>query len=437
MGSTLYFQADDGVNGSELWKSDGTAAGTVLVKDIQPGSPGSGPSYLTAVGSTLYFQADDGVNGKELWKSDGTAAGTVMVRDIRPGGSGSEPSYLTTVGSTLYFRASTSTTGMELWKSDGTAAGTVMVKDIRPGYSSSEPAYITALENKVFFSANDGLNGTELWTSDGTAGGTVLVKDICPGSYYSDPYKLTVVGNTLYFLAKYQGFPSKSGLFKSDGTAAGTILIMDGYIPSLIGAGSRHLWFSGFLSSSHGRELLITDGTTAGTRMVADVNPGPPSSNPTIFPLSSGKLFFSAEHQTSGRELWCIDPGATAQPVGSGRSTVGAPPALRATDPVLGSTMTVTLDGAPSGTAGYLLLCPPAPQPYDLGNGYLAYVDPTFIFFFSGLKPNTQGKASLFLPVPNVPALDGYRFMLQAWVGPTGSPYGIDFSNGVYLTLGI
>jgi ELWxxDGT repeat protein len=86
LGNTLFFSANEGVNGRELWKSDGTAAGTVLVKDINLTNPfGSSPSNLTAVGSTLYFTADEGVNGRELWKSDGTAAGTVLVRDIFPG----------------------------------------------------------------------------------------------------------------------------------------------------------------------------------------------------------------------------------------------------------------------------------------------------------------------------------------------------------------
>nr|NCS42022.1 hyalin [Microcystis aeruginosa BS13-10] len=158
-----FFNANDGVNGEELWKSDGTAAGTVLVKDIRPGYSGFGPRYLTAVGNTLFFTADDGVNGTELWKSDGTAAGTVLVKDIRPGLSTSYPFSLTAVGNTLYFRAYDGVNGYELWKSDGTAAGTVLVKDILPGPIGSNPNYLTAVGNTLFFTANDGVNGWELW----------------------------------------------------------------------------------------------------------------------------------------------------------------------------------------------------------------------------------------------------------------------------------
>jgi ELWxxDGT repeat protein len=95
----------------------------VLVKDIYPGTGNSYPSNLTDVNGVLYFTAYDGTNGTELWKSDGTAAGTVLVY---PGGD-SSPSNLTNVNGVLYFTADDGTNGRELWKSDGTTAGTVMV----------------------------------------------------------------------------------------------------------------------------------------------------------------------------------------------------------------------------------------------------------------------------------------------------------------------
>jgi ELWxxDGT repeat protein len=139
-----------------------------MVKDIYSGSNASiYPYELTAVGNTLYFGANDGTNGDELWMSDGTASGTVMVKDIYSGSSWSAPQELTAVGNTLYFSAVDGTNGVELWKSDGTASGTVMVKDIYSGSTSSSPYYLTAVGNTLYFGANDGTNGDELWKCDG------------------------------------------------------------------------------------------------------------------------------------------------------------------------------------------------------------------------------------------------------------------------------
>src|SRR5262245_24558144 len=190
VGTTVFFVASTPQTGYELWKSDGTEAGTVLVKEIWPGSTGSFPDSLVDVDGTLFFTAGDGVAGRELWKSDGTKAGTVRVKDIRPGPLGSSPGGLVDANGTLFFMADDGVTGQGLWKSDGTEAGTTLVADIAPGPGSPFPAAGVTLTNAngtVFFLADDGTTGIEVWRSDGTMDGTTLVKDIAPGPGSSFP----------------------------------------------------------------------------------------------------------------------------------------------------------------------------------------------------------------------------------------------------------
>lgn len=236
MGNTVYFIANDGVHGTELWRSDGTDAGTMLVKDIYPGN-GSGVSYfgLTVYRDNLYFAANDGVSGYELWRSDGTETGTVRVKDIHFGSGGSvpylgsfysyAPLYSSVFTEALYFTALDDVHGRELWRTDGTEAGTYMVADIATvKTSASNPSEIVTISGVHYFTAFDGFR-TDLWRSDGTGNGTYRVKEISPGVVGG----LIAVGNTLYFHADDEVHGAE--LWKSDGTENGTVLVKDTAVP--------------------------------------------------------------------------------------------------------------------------------------------------------------------------------------------------------------
>ena len=183
VGSTLYFQANDGTNGYELWKSDGTGLGTVMVKNINPGGGGDGPDQLIAVGSTIYFRADNGTNGWELWKSDGTEAGTVMVKEINTAGDSLVGDEFAAVGSTLYFGAYDNANDYELWKSDGTAAGTTMVENIDPA-GSSFATFLKSHGDRLYFMAVIDEDEFAIYLSDGTEAGTMRIPGPSGNSYF-------------------------------------------------------------------------------------------------------------------------------------------------------------------------------------------------------------------------------------------------------------
>jgi len=315
MGNTLYFSASGPNAGRELWKSDGTATGTVLVKDIRPGCNGSSLRHLTAGASTLYFAATDDDNGNELWKSDGTAVGTVLVKDIDSGQltSGgprsSAPADLTLVGSTLFFTARTQANGHELWMSDGTTTGTLLVADIRAGAGGSNPHSLGAFKGKVFFAADNSSIGSELWSSDGTSTGTALVADLRPGSFGSDPSELTVLGSQLFFTAL-----TSAGieLWKTDGSNKGTVLVRDIFTgigssaPGGLTVVGDTLYFAAN-SIITGRELWKTDGTISGTTLVKDINTKTVAANSWpawLVAISETELVFAADDGSNGTELW-------------------------------------------------------------------------------------------------------------------------------------
>ncbi len=328
MNGKIYFTGIDftGATGHELWVTDGTDAGTQLVKDIYSGTTSSQPRGLFVFNNNVYFFAKTSTDGVELWKSDGTSGGTVEVKDINPGSGNSYNSNYTSFfanNNILYFDANDGTDGVELWKTDGTSGGTVMVKDINPGSVASNAENFTALGTNVIFSATDATNGTELWKTDGTTAGTVLVDDIVSGPGSSSPSQFVVFQNKVFFTTGAIGVSMK--LYSTDGTSSGTTLVKSfglggTAILSLNAIINNKLFFTGS-SITAGAELWSTDGTSSGTALFDDINPGMQSSVPIFIPdftslvqsgtittqLFNGKAFFIANDGTHGQELWITD----------------------------------------------------------------------------------------------------------------------------------
>ena len=307
MDGQMYFAGDNEGMGIELWKTDGTAMGTVLVADINP-LEDSDPSWLAAGNGLLFFRANDGTSGDEVWVTDGTAAGTRLTRDIHPGADGSHPEHIGVMDGIAYFMADDGTNGSELWRSDGTPEGTFMVMDINPGAGSSSPHWHTVLGAWVYFRADDGQHGDELWRTDGTT--TELVKDINPGIEGSSPERFVVMGDRIYFPANTAAFGAE--LWTSDGTEAGTFMVKD---VNTAGDGApKHVTVVGdqvFFAAENGlqgAELWASDGTMAGTRLVKDIWVGDAPSLPTNLVAAGSRLFFSANDGTQeGTALWKSD----------------------------------------------------------------------------------------------------------------------------------
>ena len=209
----LYFTANNGETGNELFVSDGTAEGTRLAANLNPGENIHFFDGLVEFNDKLYFKANDGIHGDGLFVSDGTAEGTRLAANLNPGksndgsGRGSAPDNFVEFNDKLYFTADDGVHGDELFVSDGTPEGTQLAVDLYPGensygYSNSSfPRNFVEFNDQLYFTADDGVHGNELFVSDGTAEGTQLVADIRTYSYSSSPYELTVVSNELFFRA--------------------------------------------------------------------------------------------------------------------------------------------------------------------------------------------------------------------------------------------
>lgn len=319
-GRELLFRGAD----SSAWWSDGTPGG-VFRLGSSGGSAPANPAGFARLDAQVCFVAS-GPQGRELWRTDGTPSGTSPVADIAPGAADANPFGLTVAGRALLFSASDTPFDTELWRSDGSAAGTRRVRDINPGPGASLPSYFAALPSGVaVFIADDGRHGFEPWRTDGTEPGTFSLGDLRPGGDSSvDPSaeprrRFAVAGRWAYFVAD-DGLHGLE-LWRTDGSVDHTELVRDlvagagGAFPSAtsgsLGAVGPLLLFTAY-SPDYGWELWRSDGSTAGTRLLQDIDPGPASANPGGFTPAGAAVYFAADQRETGNELWAVARSALA-----------------------------------------------------------------------------------------------------------------------------
>jgi ELWxxDGT repeat protein len=314
----LFFSTNDVQLGVEPWTTDGTAAGTHLIKDINPqtADADSSPDEFVSFAGRLAFVADNGVAGRELWISDGTSSGTKLLADINPGAASSNPNHLFSANGVLYFFATDASGTSKFFRLASPTASLEQLAVLSP--VPSVPGYClkdggVAIGTQIFFAATDGVSGLELWTSDGTAQGTHLTADIATGVGDSIPCELTVMGNRVYFSAfGLQG----NELWTSDGTSSGTFQVADiapgnaSSSPNGLFAFNGNLFFSAD-DTLHGQELWMSNGTTAGTVLAADIVPGATASYALPLGVINGRLLLETlvtpDLTSYAIQLWSTD----------------------------------------------------------------------------------------------------------------------------------
>ena len=303
--SGLVFSAATPGAGVELWRCDGPNGPVVSLGDLNPGLADSEPEDLTAFQGELWFVADDGIHGRELWKTDGTPSGTQLAIDLLPGPEGffSGPTtlrdgYLAVLGAQLILARRTSTLGLEMWATDGTPGGTQFLVDCGPGGFAPPtllPHTHAVAGGRLFFGADVAFGDDGLWVTDGTPAGTqrlAIAKEV----------EWIVADGARVFAVT--GSNTQRRLYVSDGTLSGTTLLAHPSFPISQPSTSPGIVHQGVLyfgaetenlpGGNLGTELCRSDGTFAGTVLEKDIQPGSSSSQPAEFQLFDGKLYMVA-----------------------------------------------------------------------------------------------------------------------------------------------
>ncbi len=414
------FRAETAAAGAEPWVTDGTAAGTVSLGDLMPGTQGAWPRALGELAEGLLFQAfSPRLPGHVLWITNGTRSGTRELVTIAADGLGVIDEVVTLSDELMLFVCA-DLAATTLWRTDGTAANTQVIAR----YSGSGvPRLHAAAGDHVLGEWLYGVGERELFVTDGTPNGTGIV-DLMPGSNGSYPVNFTAIGDRVVFVARdpllgrelfvaggspfgvqrfTNGFPPGGGTFsvneiaslgdfavfvsedvaggnyrfwRTDGTQAGTVTI-DQNLPTdiarlcdkLTGAGDLAFFWTR-PQGSPGYELWVTDGTPQGFRSLRAAMPGESAPGPyesDLHPIGDGThVVFERVDAVHGHELWVSD-GTVA---GTRVLTDSAPGVLESTPYGMTRVGNRMLFAADDGTTG---VEPHAVDLFDVGGSWVAH----------------------------------------------------------------
>lgn len=319
------FIANDGVHGREPWVSDGTEAGTQMLKDVFVGASGSMPQitgyslgeykFLIKAGANAYFLADDG-NGVRLWATDGTTAGTRRVS-----ATAALPTFAwTEFNGQLYYFASSVSQGVQLWRSNGTATGTNLILQTAPYPYDWLPNFLGKTAQYLFLSPDEGGSGAKLRRTNGEMTGAPLIGSYLINAIFTEnevayqwpgQFKSTnSVNDKLIFSV------NSNQLWASNGSGSGTSMLKDfstSYpdktISQLLPIGSGQLLVS--LTEQDPEEfnrtftLWKTNGTASGTVLVhAPISLPPSSVEPRLREYDGKAVFFVPSENSANVTMW-------------------------------------------------------------------------------------------------------------------------------------
>ena len=406
----LFFTPVTGSSDLNLWDA---SPGGANVRSTISGLSNVGQPH--PLGQDVLFGGNDSAAGYEL-----RSLNSGLVIDLNPGPSSSSALILGRLGSNLIFAADDGATGNEPWVTDGTAAGTVQLADTIPGAAGSFIRVHAQLDGLLYFS-HDNISG-EIWATDGTPGGTRMV---------------VALGNTVFELLPLNGrllALSRGNILSviDLATSQSTTLAMDVLHLTLVGD-DRVMFDTGPLGGS-AVQIWESDGTSAGTRTIATA-----PARGGYFLQRNGQLLFSAEDPRFGIEPFILDIGAVAQSIPTGSCFEFSESFLSVSDPVLGTTMSVTVDHGVAGSGGLFVLG--FPGYFPLTADCRLEIDLTLPTLIQPILIALNGRTSFMLPIPNVPALVGIQLSMQAALSPGamaggGPVLGYDLTQSVALRLG-